>query len=210
MRFKYSSVRASIAGSFVFPIHATLIFTGLPPLRLCPTPEPRRHRSGSHPPRDIAPSPPSPRLGSPATLPPGPVPASAGRSSRVLLRRGSSLPADAGTGPGGRVAGRELPRRRSTRELLPRLPAKSRANCESTPRPREIPRRRAPLRESPPPRIETDRILPVQAWLRPHAGAQSSWWFANRVARWAPTRQSWHELWASTHGAVRPRLVRHR
>src|ERR1700674_2671845 len=156
MRFKYSSVRACIAVSFVFPIHATLIFTGLPPFRLFPTPEQRRRRIGPHPPRDIAPSPPSPRLGSPATLPPGPVPASAGR---------------------------ELPRRRSIRKLLPSLPAKSRANCESTPRPREIPRRRAPLRESPPPRIETDRILPVQEWLRPHAGAQSSGWFANRVAR---------------------------
>src|SRR5882762_5856046 len=114
MRFKYSSVRASIAGSFVFPIHATLIFTGLPPLRLCPTPEPRRRRSGSHPPRDIAPSPPSPQLGSPATLPPGPVPASAGR---------------------------ELLRRRNIRELHPHLPARSRANCESTLPPHEIPRR---------------------------------------------------------------------
>src|ERR1019366_6235962 len=29
MRFRYSLVRASIAGSFVFPIHATLIFMGI-------------------------------------------------------------------------------------------------------------------------------------------------------------------------------------
>src|SRR5260370_18844534 len=29
MRFRYSLVRASIAGSFVLPIHATLIFMGI-------------------------------------------------------------------------------------------------------------------------------------------------------------------------------------
>src|SRR6266576_440379 len=114
MRFKYSSVRACIAGSFVFPIHATLIFTGLLPLRLFPTPTPRRRQTGSHPPRDIARSPPSPQRESPATLPPEPVPA---------------------------LAGRELKLRRNIRTLLPRLPAKSRANGESTPAPREIPSR---------------------------------------------------------------------
>src|ERR1700693_1885390 len=113
MRFKYSSVRAWIAGSFVFPIHATLIFTGLPLRRLFPTPEPRRRQTESHPPRDTAPSPPSPQLGSPATLAPEPFPASAGR---------------------------ELPLRRNIQTLLPRLPAQSRANCESTLPPREIPR----------------------------------------------------------------------
>src|SRR5467141_4322545 len=105
MRFKYSSVRASIAGSLVFPIHATLIFTGLPPLRLFPTPIPRRRQIESHPPRDIAPSPPLPQSGSAATLPPEPVPA---------------------------WAGTELPRRRSIRERLLRGRAKSREGCEST------------------------------------------------------------------------------
>src|SRR6266853_6588734 len=111
MRFKYSSVRACIAGSFVFPIHATLIFTGLPPLRLFPTPAPRRRRIGSHSLPDIARSPPSPQPGSPATLLPEPAPASAGT---------------------------ELKLRRSIRTLLPRLLAKSKVNGESTPPPREI------------------------------------------------------------------------
>src|ERR1019366_3406653 len=171
IRFRYSSVRAWIAGSFVFPIHVTLIFTGRAPLRLFPTPEPRRRRTGSHPPHDTARSPPSPPRGSPATLPPEPVPASAGT---------------------------ELPRRRRNRKLLPRLPAKSREDVESTPLPREIPRRLAPSRERPRLRIEMDRILRVEAWLRPHAGAQSSSWFANKVVPSDPKRQNRHEVRAST------------
>src|SRR3984893_21464 len=114
MRFKYSPVRVSIAGSFVFPIHATLIFTGLPPLRLFPTPEQRRRQTESHPLRDSAPSPSSPQPGSPATRPPEVVPASAGRGLR---------------------------RRRSIQTLLLRLRARSSANCESPPLPREIPSR---------------------------------------------------------------------
>src|ERR1700687_118527 len=239
MRFRYSSVRAWIAGSLVFPIHATLIFMGFPslcrdpcaippgldfvpplfpgtdvpgchmsPLRgwsdgmfhffaalgvvtqtlpllsLFPTPEPRRRRSGSHPPRDSARSPPSPPHGSPAILPPEPVPASAGT---------------------------ELPRRRRSRKLPPRLPARSRANAESTPLPRGIPRRGAPLRESPRPRIEKDRtILQVEAWFHPHAGAQSSSWFANKVVPWGPRRQSRRELRAATRGVVLPVLAGHR
>src|SRR5260370_29838176 len=226
MRFRFSLVRASIAGSFVLPIHATLVFMGImrvwartesplrdsrisptfpgaeapgywqTPLRagfsaqpvtllsLFPTPEPRRRRSGSHPPRDSARSPPSPPRGSPPILPPEPVP-----------------PSD----------GTELPRRRRSRKFPPRLPARSRANAESTPLPRGIPRRGAPLRESPRPRIEKDRtILQVEAWFHPHAGAQASSWFANTCVPWGPRRQSRRELRAATRGVVLSALAGHR
>src|SRR5260370_38632920 len=108
MRFNYPPVRVSIAGFFVSPIHAPLIFTGLPPLRLFPTPEQRRRQTESHPLRDSAPSPSSPQPGSPATRPPEVVPASAGRG---------------------------LPRRRRSPRLLLRLLPRARPNCESPPLP---------------------------------------------------------------------------
>src|ERR1035441_6832947 len=87
------------------------------PLTPFPTPEPHRRRTGSHPPPDTARSPPSPPRGSPATLPPALVPASAGM---------------------------ELTRRTRIRKLLQRLPARSSADFEWTPAPREIRRRTWP------------------------------------------------------------------
>src|ERR1039458_5290333 len=127
-----------------------------------PTPEPHRRRTESHLSPDSARSPPSPPRGSPATLPPKPSPASAGM---------------------------ELTRRTRIRKLLPRLPARSRADFESTLLPREIRRRPAIPREILRPRIEKDRPLPVEAWHRRHAGAQSSSWFANKVVPSDPKRQ---------------------
>src|ERR1017187_1599554 len=128
-----------------------------------PTPEPHRRRTGSHPPPDTARSPPSPPRGSPATLPPALVPASAGM---------------------------ELTRRTRIRKLLQRLPARSSADFEWTPAPREIRRRPAIPREILRPRIEKDRPIPVEAW--------------------DPKRQSRRERRASTRGAVPPALVGHR
>src|ERR1039457_2050754 len=153
------------------------------PLTPFPTPEPHRRRTGSHPPPDSARTPPSPQRGSPATLPPALVPASAGM---------------------------ELILRTRIRKLLRRLPARSSADFEWTPAPREIRRRPAIPREILRPRIEKDRPLPVEAWHRRHAGAQSSSWFANKVVPSDPKRQSRRERRASTRGAVPPALVGHR
>src|ERR1019366_6534460 len=153
------------------------------PLTPFPTPEPHRRRTESHLSPDSARSPPSPPRGSPATLPPKPSPASAGM---------------------------ELTRRTRIRKLLPRLPARSRADFESTLLPREIRRRPAIPREILRLRIEKDRPLPVEAWHRRHAGAQSSSWFANKVVPSDPKRQSRRERRASTRGAVPPALVEHR
>src|SRR5260370_6202107 len=101
----------------------------------------------------------------------------------------------------------EPPRRRRIRKLLPRRRATSTTNFELTPLPREIRRLSALLRESLPPKIEKDRILQAEPSSHPHAGAQSSSWFANKVVPSDPRRRSRHELRASTRGAVPPALV---
>src|ERR1019366_1799786 len=97
--------------------------------------EQRRRRSGSRPLRDSARSPPSPERGSPATGPPELVPTSAGT---------------------------EPTQRKNIRKLLPRLPATSKADSESTLLRREIPPCSPFSRESPRPRIEKDRSFQAE------------------------------------------------
>jgi len=138
------------------------------PLRLFPTPEPRRRQTGSHPPRDSARSPPSPRR------------RIAGHSSagtRSSIGRNGAATAHAYS------------------KTSSASPGQVRADSESTLLPRENPAalsasgQRSRRRVSK--KISSSRLKHGPAHI---LVAQSSSWFANKVVPSDPRRQSRREL----------------
>ena len=104
----------------------------------------------------------------------------------------------------------EPPPRRRIQELPPHFPTTSRANCGWIPQPREIPRSAALRRARPAPKIEKGSLRRPPAEARPHADAQVSWWFANKVVPSDPTRQSKPARPASARAAIRRAPAEHR
>src|ERR1700688_1225726 len=203
MRFRYLLVRASMAGSFVFPIHATLIFTkfwavktlssrakrGTPTpaqfrgLRLSQTRKLYPRRSESHRPLCISPSLEPPQHGWRANLFPPPF-----RSWDETEQQP-------------RMHNQKLPRR---------FPATSRAGSGSTPLPHETRNRGGLSKASQARRSEKDRRLPRAEGRRRRGGGQSASWSANTADRSVPRQQSTRGCRVSRPAAVRQAHAGHR